>query len=624
MVAIRKSAMIAACASSVASAQFGGLEDLIGGMMGGGAAQPAMQMGGMPRGMQVRVVRMGNPFAMLQQVAEMEAAEELRRSLQHAMAHKNHEQHFGHDEGIPMELQHTMNTLMHVGSDHSGHIGMTSGIHLEDTKEHFLISGKLNCDEPPKVDLAGNKLIIRGTHKYGTGSETFQRTYNLPDHLDREKLSVKFSAKTKAFRVEIPKKGVPAGSAVAAVTDEHHTNMPAEVQAVQQMLSEVFGAHPMMGAMPVIRVGGGFMRRAPMPVVKINVGMKKLEDLVKAPEMQKVHHDDVEFVGCFSEEQLPHDDYVGHATPSLFGAMYGKAHHHKMTTTGAAPKFMAMSVHESPQPIMGHGRLMDNFDMTQTPAYGKDQCGSRCLDDTTKWCGAANEPSRGYYHSKAEAGERRFAVYRLKDHHDHVEGFEKLADKHGDNLDKAIDEHTEQTKKAEEKNAKAKEAAANLKPHDSKHHAWRMEDDGDHIKFVMKVPADVSVATEGHDKIVLYTQVAKKQELMDAVDADFGDFKDILGDDFDLEHLKEEGDGAAAAAAADDHEEHLFGYEHEQEEKDHITFEEDGEQEIAKLTLPTAIDAEMCHHDTETNEVICLMPRDAVKKVEVKIVHDEF
>merc|ERR1711988_509899 len=287
---------------------------------------------------------------------------------------------------------------------------------------------------------------------------------------------------------------------------------------------------------------------------------------------------------------------------------------------GAEPKFIAMSVHESPQPIMGHGRLMDNFDMTQTPRFGKDQCGSVCLDDSSKWCGAANEPERGYFNSKAAAGERQFAVYRLKDHHDHVEGFVKLADKHGDDLDKALNEHEEQTKKAAEKNAKAKEAAANLKPHDAKHHAWRMEEDGDEIRFVMKVPADVSVATEGHDKIVLYTTVAKKEELMDAVDADFDEFKDLLGDDYDMEHFKEEAAGAAGAAD----EEHLFGYEHEQEEKDHIMFEEDGEKEIAKLTLPTAIDAENCHHDTETNEVICVMPRDVLKKVPVKIVHDEF
>jgi len=53
----------------------------------------------------------------------------------------------------------------------------------------------------------------------------------------------------------------------------------------------------------------------------------------------------------------------------------------------------------------------------EKPQWGiYDGCGSRCEDDDERWCGCANEDSRGLGNADCPtAGEKRFSVYKIAD-----------------------------------------------------------------------------------------------------------------------------------------------------------------------------------------------------------------
>merc|ERR1719296_682245 len=119
---------------------------------------------------------------------------------------------------------------------------------------------------------------------------------------------------------------------------------------------------------------------------------------------------EVSLVGCFAESQLGKTElkYYAESNAASFNAMYWHAHNDHVP-------YFAMSRHRE---ALGHAFTTHGFvHEGEKPKWGVyDGCGSRCEDDDSRWCGCANEASRGFPNHDCEegVGEKRFAVYKIK------------------------------------------------------------------------------------------------------------------------------------------------------------------------------------------------------------------
>lgn len=118
---------------------------------------------------------------------------------------------------------------------------------------------------------------------------------------------------------------------------------------------------------------------------------------------------DIHFLGCFEERQLDKVDlkYYGESNAASFNAMYWHAR-------GDGVPYFAMSRHGEPMghAFTAHGLIIGE----EKPKWGVyDGCGSPCVDTSTRWCGCAHEPARGFPNQDCSGEEtmRRFSVYRI-------------------------------------------------------------------------------------------------------------------------------------------------------------------------------------------------------------------
>eukprot|EP00927_Polykrikos_kofoidii_P037264 TRINITY_DN3139_c0_g2_i1.p1 TRINITY_DN3139_c0_g2~~TRINITY_DN3139_c0_g2_i1.p1 ORF type:complete len:612 (-),score=100.17 TRINITY_DN3139_c0_g2_i1:134-1903(-) len=320
------------------------------------------------------------------------------------------------------------------GDDHHGHVGRSQGsFHVEAEKDPFFLTallpgynfgdtngqGQGSASDPLHVRVVGSRsLVVSGTHKMGRITSQWQRSFALPKRSDTKKVSVTYKASDGNLTVTIPRLPPTEGSVDSEEEDNDDEDdplmlLPPALRAMKSGMPSIIdrleGAH---GRARKSR-GDGFLS----PGLQLGdlMGdvfgmMDQMHPRWHAPPGgdRKIPEDAVvNLVGCFAEDQLSKTElkYYGDTNAASFKAMYWHAVNDHAT-------YFSMARHEA---SLGHGLTFRAFSHEhEDPKWGKyDGCGSRCADEDERWCGCANEASRGFPNEQCPEGEKRFAVYKI-------------------------------------------------------------------------------------------------------------------------------------------------------------------------------------------------------------------
>jgi len=341
----------------------------------------------------------------------------------------------------PGSLEASLGSLMQVfGDDHAGHFGRAegsfdvnddqeNGLRISATLPGYKLGGADLGSSPLTVKVVGRRsLVVTGTQQDGMVIEQWQRSFMLPKGSDTESVSVTYNSSDGNLTVVVPR-GSGNSTALTSSQEEDEEDqgiflqdddmdsfLPPALRAMQQGLPQIFEQlqqQPGQGrGKGRLRGGGGFLMPLDGPPMFDEVFgmMDRMHPRFQQPpggEREVPDEAEVNLVGCFSEEQLAKADlkYYGETNAASFAAMYWHAQADRVP-------YFAMSRHEEP---LGHAFTFRNFTHEkEDPQWGLyDGCGSRCEDDETRWCGCANEASRGLFNRECGPdGEKRFAVYK--------------------------------------------------------------------------------------------------------------------------------------------------------------------------------------------------------------------
>lgn len=327
--------------------------------------------------------------------------------------------------GGPLQLQ-LGNIFQLFGNDHAGHFGSAQGsfqvdddhqtrIRITATLPGYKLGADANgpaAQSPLSVRTLGRRsLVVSGTHQQGPLIHSWQRSFSLPKGCDLEHIEVTYSSTSGNLTVEVPRLNLTAEELAVAEEPEEPDDL------MDQLLPPALRA--MRNAVP--QIVGQMQPQAPKGFLRPQLS---LEDLLNGAmgTMAKAHprfhpppggehpipeDAEVSLVGCFAESQLAQVElkYYGDSNAASFSAMYWHAH-------GDHVPYFAMARH---QEDLGHAFTAKGFvHSDEKPQWGVyDGCGSRCADDPNRWCGCANEASRGFPNGECLPDEKRFAVYKI-------------------------------------------------------------------------------------------------------------------------------------------------------------------------------------------------------------------
>jgi len=349
--------------------------------------------------------------------------EDLHRNVESVLAQKA--THSSHGPSItvvrrPMALQ-IGGLLDAFGDHHAGHIGRTHGqFEVDDDGSRFRLSALLPGyklgdaatikESPLSVRVVGGRsVVVNGMQQTGHMIQSWQRSFKLPRHSDTEHMSVTYNPSDGNLTVDVMRRNVTDGEDDSE-EESDSALMPAPLRAMHSGLPGIIqqmteGQRPMMG--------GGFL--APSSDLSEVLGqvfgmVEQLHPRYHPPADERPIPEDavVTLVGCFAEAQLAKAElkYYGEGNAANFAAMYWHA------AADGVPYF-TMSRHAAD---LGHAFTFRNFTHEhETPQWGVyDGCGLRCADDDARWCGCANEASRGFDNPTCSEGQKRFAVYKME------------------------------------------------------------------------------------------------------------------------------------------------------------------------------------------------------------------
>eukprot|EP00928_Gymnodinium_smaydae_P050797 TRINITY_DN3435_c0_g3_i4.p1 TRINITY_DN3435_c0_g3~~TRINITY_DN3435_c0_g3_i4.p1 ORF type:complete len:604 (+),score=111.44 TRINITY_DN3435_c0_g3_i4:52-1812(+) len=331
-----------------------------------------------------------------------------------------------HGSVEPLESQ--LGQLMRLfGGDHAGHIGFAgNGFQVDNEETRLRISAILpgynlgaesgDVSKSPLAVRAVGKtsLVVKGTQANGNIVTTFQRSFKLPKGSDIANISVTYSSSTGNLTVIVPHRSTEV--AEADDTDDETEDddfIPAPLRALQKGIPGLLGQLSDAQAKQA-QASQGFLvpSRSPFEDMFADIfgQVNQMHPRYHPPPggEQPVPEDVVvNLVGCFAESQLAHQElkYYSDGNAASFNAMYWHAVHDNVP-------YFAMSRHSSD---MGHAFTARGFAHEhETPQWGVyDGCGSPCSDSERRYCGCANEASRGFDNPYCEEGQKRFAVYKI-------------------------------------------------------------------------------------------------------------------------------------------------------------------------------------------------------------------
>ncbi|CAE7486316.1 MLH3 [Symbiodinium natans] len=322
----------------------------------------------------------------------------------------------------PMQMQMQLGGLLDMfGDHHAGHVGLAQGsfqVH-DDHETQIVISAVLpgyefgaasaSSEKPLSVRaIRGRSLVISGRHRQGPLISSWQRVFSLPKGADVNHVSVTYSSGTGNLTVTVPRTNETVAEEPEGSDTGGMDMLPPALQALRT------GVPLLVGNMGALQGGPqGFLRaRRPVGIEDVlNQVFGQLDQMHprnQLPVARQVPEDAVvNLVGCFAESQLEQVKlkYYGDENAANFAAMYWHAENDHVP-------YFAMARHGVP---LGHAFTAAGFlHEKEVPQWGVyDGCGSPCQDDDERWCGCANEASRGFANPSCVDGEKRFAVYKI-------------------------------------------------------------------------------------------------------------------------------------------------------------------------------------------------------------------
>mmetsp|Transcript_45124 Transcript_45124/g.127128 ORF Transcript_45124/g.127128 Transcript_45124/m.127128 type:complete len:555 (+) Transcript_45124:1-1665(+) len=330
---------------------------------------------------------------------------------------------------MPPMASQLANVFDMFADQHAGHFGRSEGsFEVDDDHETRLrISANLPgyklgkgdephpaSESPLAVQVVGHRsLIVRGVQQHGPLTRTWQRTFTLPRGVDLDHIDITYSSASGNLTVDIPRNSSADAEPEKEDRDElddlEAAGLPPAVRAMMQGLPAIL--NQLASAEDASRRSGFLLPRPGMdPFAMAMGGLGQMHPRFQAPEGgdRPVPEDaEVNLIGCFDESQLEKVDlkYYGEGNGASFNAMYWHAN------ADHVPYF-AMARHSHP---LGHAFTTHGFvHEDEKPKWGVyDGCGSRCEDDSSRWCGCSNEEQRGFPNRECAEGEKRFAVYKI-------------------------------------------------------------------------------------------------------------------------------------------------------------------------------------------------------------------